>query len=304
MPHGTEAAPAGVLRRIGGRTVTAADVGEHVLRHDPEAALRAIEVLAEAAVVEEEAALEGVSVPEAAAEAATDRAMEERRRSIRLDHGAGVDPDAVLVERYGRTPAAVREDLRAAVRTRMLRDRLVRLSQVRADGVEIRVIVFPDEASAAAAARQVRGGADPTLLARKLGLRAPAAPPPLTREDVPEPAVRESLFGAASGAVLDPMPFDAEDPARPGETRRAWQVFKVVRSWRGSEAPWAEIAAEVEASLAAAPVREAEVRRWRARAEARIAAAAAARGTTAAPDGTPESADDAAKGLAPPADAR
>ena len=97
-----------------------------------------------------------------------------------------------------------------------------------------------------------------------------------------------------AGTVLDPVPFDAEAPGRAGETVRAWQVFKVVRVWRGSPAPWTSIGADVVASLAAAPVRESEVRRWRAR------AAEAASADPAAGNGG----DGAAKGLAPRREAR
>lgn len=282
--------PPGVLRRVGGREVTAADLGEHVLRYEPEVALRALDAVAEAVLVGQEAAREGVTVAGAVVDAAAAAVLEERRRALRLDWGAAADLDAVLRERYGRSPEAFRDDVRAAVHVRLLRDRLVRLSQLREDGIEIRVLVLPDEATAAEAARQVRGGADPTLLARRIGARPPASPAPMTRGDVPEPALREALFSAAPGAVLDPVPFDAETPGRDGETTRAWQVFKVVRSWRGSDAPWAEIGPAVEASLASAPVRESEARRWRSALEARADAAPSEAG--------------AAKGLGPDPETR
>lgn len=282
--------PAPIVR-VGQRTVTTADLGDHVLRYEPETALRALDALAEAALVEQEAVREGVTADPATVRAAVDRAVEERRRGVRLEYGAGAELEDVLRERHGRSLVEFRDDVALAERLRLLRDRLVRLSQMREDGVEIRVLVLPEAEVAAGSVEQVRAGADLTLLARRHGVRPPSAPPPLRRTDVPDAAVREALFAAAPGDVLDPVAFDAEVPGRPGEVRRAWQVFKVVGRWTADPAPWPAIAPRVEASLARAPVTEAEIRRWRAAAETRLSVSGASRASGAKP-------------LAPPPEAR
>jgi hypothetical protein len=254
---------------VGTRVVTTADLGEFVLRWEPEVAASALRRLRAEALVASEAAREGVTVDPALVEAGAAKAADERTRRLRLEHGATADVETLLRERYGRTLDSLRDDFRRAVRTDLLRARLTRLEELRRDGVELRVLVLPDEAAALAAAGQWREGADGALLARKHGVRPPVAPPAVALEDVPEARLRARLAGAAAGDVLAPAAFEAEDPERAGEWRTWWQVFKVVRSWKGTAAPWADVAAEVERSLRESPATEEEQALWELRAAAR-----------------------------------
>lgn len=259
------AGPRGELLRVGSRVLTTADLGDFLLRWQPESALPALRRLTSVALVEAEAAREGADVPPADVEAAASAALDARVRRIRLEHGAAADPDQVLRTAYGRTLEGLRADLRRAVRADLLRERLARLASLRRDGVELRILVVPDERAAQAAAAQWREGADGGLLARRLGLRAPTAPPAVALDDVPDVDLRARFAAAEAGTVLPPVPFEADDPEVVGSVRTWWQVFRVVRTWKGSAAPWSEIGPRVEASLRESPSSPEETDAWEAR---------------------------------------
>ena len=263
------AGPHGELMRAGQRLVTTADLGEFVLRWQPDVARTALRRLALEVLVAAEASREGVEPPADLLNAAADRAFADRVRRLRLEHGTGADVAAVLRRDYGRSETELREDLRRAVRIDLLRERLARLDAMRRDGMELRVLVLADERAAVTAATQWRAGADGGLIARRLGVAGPDAPPAVVPADVPDVRLRERLLAAAPGAVLDPVPFDAADETRPGGVRTWWQVFKVVRSWKATTAPWSDLAAAIEASLRDAPAGDDELAAWEVRASQR-----------------------------------
>lgn len=267
--------------RVDGRPVTTAALGDFVLRYMPDRAADAVDRIVDAEVVRAEAAREAVTVSDEAVRVRVDAYVEERRRDARVQYGASTDFETLLRDRWGRDLASFRADSERAVRLLLVRDRLVRLDQFREDGVEVRVLVLGSEDAARTAAKSLRDGADMTILAERAGLRRPASPAPAARGDIPEKDLEARLFAAATGDVLDPVPFAGPDAAT------FWQVFKVTRAWRGSDAPWAAIAARVEDSLAASPVTEEEYRRWRRRAYARhsIETAEAAKGSVRTADG-------------------
>jgi hypothetical protein len=248
--------------------VTTADRGDYVLRFHPGVVGPALERLARTAIVESEAAREGVSVDATVVEAAASRAVDDRLRRLRLEFGAGADPAESLRRTTGRTVAELRDDLVRAIRTDLLRERLARLDALRRDGIELRVLVAADERTALAVAAQWRDGADAGLLATRLGLRPPEAPAAVHPSDVPDPALRARMEAAAPGTVLDPVAFES-DEHESAEGRTGWQVFKVVRTWKGTAEPWAALAPRVEAWLREAPPAEDELAAWEARAARR-----------------------------------
>lgn len=252
-----------VLWRVDGREIRTADLGDFVLRFLPDRAAEALDQLLDEAVVAAEAARESVSVDDADVARAADAYVEDRRRSARIQYGPATDFEKLLRERWGRDLAQFRADAARVVRAALLRDRLVRLDQLREDGVEVRVLVLPTEEAARLAATSVREGADMTRYADRAGVRRPAAPAPVARGEISEKGLEARLFAASAGDVLDPVPFTAEGGGV------AWQVFRVTRSWSGTAEPWSALAPRVLESLRAAAVTDAEVRRWRVRAFAR-----------------------------------
>jgi len=264
---------------VDGRAVTTSDLGDFVLRYSPDRAAEALDQLLDEAVIHLEAAREGIMVEGAVVASRTDAWIDARRREARVQFGASTDFEKLLADRYGRDLASYRADAERIVRAACLRDRLVRLDQLREDGVEVRVIVLPTETDAAAAVKSLRDGADMTLYAERQGLRRPATPAPAARGEIPEKAVEAALFAASAGDVLDPIAFDVAGKGT------FWQVFKVVRAWKASAEPWTALAPGVEASLAGSPVTDDEYVRWRRRAFARhtFVAGDAAKGLVRAP---------------------
>jgi hypothetical protein len=274
-------APDSVLWRVDGREVSTADLGDYVLRYLPDRAAEVLDQLLDEAVVEAEAARESVAVGDAEVARAADAYVEDRRRSARVQYGPATDFETLLRERWGRDLARFRADAVRLVRAALLRDRLVRLDQLREDGVEVRVLVLPSEEAARAAAASLRDGADMTRYADRAGVRRPSSPAPWARGEIPEKGLEARLFAASAGDVLDPVPFTAPDGGV------LWQVFRVTRVWRGSPLPWESIGPVVEESLRAGAVTDAEYRRWRARAYARhrVVAADPAKGSVRTPPG-------------------
>lgn len=251
-----------MLRRVDGRALTKSDLGDFVLRYVPDRAADAMARLVEEAVVDAEARREGVTVPPELLRARTDAYVEDRRKDARVQYGATVDFEKLLLERYGRGLEGFRADAERLVRVELLCDRLVRLDQFREDGVEVRVLVLATQDAALDAARSLRAGADMTVIAERAGARRPAPPAQFARGEIPEKDVEARLFAAATGDVLDPVPFGAAGGV-------FWQVFKVTRAWKGAAEPWTTIAGRVEDSLRAFPASQEERRRWRGRAFAR-----------------------------------
>ena len=262
LPTSASASDAAIWR-VDGRAITKADLGDFVLRYVPDRAKVALDQLLDEAVIDAEAAREGVTVSAATVRAATDAYMDDRRREARVQYGATTDFEAFLLERYGRNVASYRADAERLVRVLSLRDRLVRLDQLREDGVEVRVMVLPSAEAAGASVTSLRAGADMTLCAERAGARRPASPPPVFRGEIPEKELEAALFAAAPGDVLDPVPFDAAG------TGRFWQVFKVTRAWRADPREFVVLRAPVEESILAVPVSEDEYVRWRRRAFSR-----------------------------------
>ncbi len=264
----------GVLYTINGSPLTDGDLGDFILRYFPDRARDALGQLVDEAVVHAEAAREGVTVADDLVAERAAAYLDERRRQVRVEYGADATLEDLLESGFGRTFETFRADALRLARVAVLRDRLVRLDQLRADRVEVRAVVFPDEAGALAATERLREGADLTLLARRLGLRAPSAPPPLAREDITPRERADEVFAAPPGTILPPRSFTAPDG------RQWYEVVKVVGVTRARDATWDALREELEAAIARKPVGVEEYLAWRRRAlvRARVEVRRAARG--------------------------
>ncbi len=262
----------GDVYRVGDRTITTADVGDFVLRYFPDRAGDAVTQLIDEALIEQEARREGVRLTAGAVARRTDLYMAERTRDVRVQYGADADLETIIRKKHGRSLPAYRADAERLARLTLLRDRLVRLDQLREDGVEVRVLVLPQKADADDAVLRMRAGADMTRIAERLRVRPPSAPAPFLREEIQPPDLAETLVTAPDGAVLAPMSFSGE---LEGEPHVWWQVFKVVRAWRGSDAPWGDLGEEIEDRLrSGGSVTVQEYTRWRARVSERLGVSA------------------------------
>jgi len=259
---------------IGDRAITTASLGDFSLRYFPDRVRDPLGQLVDEALVDLEAARHGVDVSAELVAERADAHIEARRKTVRVEYGADASLEELLASSFGRTFEQFEQDARRLARIALLRDRLVRLDQLRDERVEVRALTFADEASARAAAESLRTGADMTLLARRLGLRPPAAPPPFARDEITPPERAAQVFAAQPGEVLAPRAFTGSDGA-------TWyELIKVVEKTSARSEPWAELRDEIAAGLAARPVGVPEYLAWRRRAirRARVDVRRAGRG--------------------------
>lgn len=251
------------LMQVGARSIGTAALGDYVMRYLPDQAETALSQLMERELVQLEAAREGVVANEEHVRRAAAAYVEGNRAAARVEFGDAVSFETLLRERYGRELADYTRDAEALARSAHLRDRLVRLDQLRRPGVLVRALLVADETAAVDVAERLRGGADMTALARRRGLRPPVLPAPL---DPGAGALYERLAAASPGDVVGPLGFDG----REGEVvRRYWQIVKVLDVWEASAATWSALRSRIESAdgeLRLGPVRPPEVEAWRRRA--------------------------------------
>lgn len=251
------------LVQVGSRTLTTADLGDYLLRYLPDQAESSLSQLMEEALVEQEARAEGITADPAAVQRMAVDYVEGNRRAAQVEYGPDVSFEELLRERYGRDLVQYTADARRLARSAYLRDRLVRLDQLRRPGVLVRALLVRDETRAVDVARRVAAGADMTALASRAGLRPPLFPPPVDPAAGP---LYERLSVAAPGEVVGPLAFDGVEDGAP---RRFWQIVKILSVWEASEQPWGTLREQIEApdgSLRLGPVRPSETKLWRARA--------------------------------------
>ena len=250
------------LMQVGSTTIGTAELGDYVMRYLPDQAENALSQLMERELVALEAAREGVAANEDAVRRAAAAYVEGNRAAARVEFGDAVSFETLLRERYGRDLADYTRDAEALARSAHLRDRLVRLDQLRRPGVLVRALLVADETAALDVAERLRGGADMTALARRRGLRPPVLPAPL---DPSVGALYERLATGSQGDVIGPLGFDGREG---GVTRRYWQIVKILDVWEASSESWEALRNRIEATggeLRLGPVRPAEVELWRRR---------------------------------------
>jgi parvulin-like peptidyl-prolyl isomerase len=244
-----------VVAVVGTEEIRESDIGEFVIRYFRDRANEALTQLIDSILIEREARAFGISVDDAAIAAAVDRELAEQERRVRTRLGADVSYERYLLDRYGVGLDEHRRDLTVLVRTRMLRDRVIRYRQLREERVRARDAVFASEEEAARAARAARDGADLNVLATRAGLGPSTVLPPLARGDFTPASLGEAAFGLKRGEVSDPLLVE-------GEKRRTWHVLKCIERIPARDAPWKSVRNEIEAGIRESPVEQWEYARW------------------------------------------
>ncbi|MHC4821286.1 MAG: peptidylprolyl isomerase [Planctomycetota bacterium] len=250
--------PAGenpVVAEVDGRPVTAADVARFLFQFAPERALDGLNQLVDGHVLEADAKAAGVTLPAGEVEARVSRELDDRETDLRVQFGPTMTLERYVTERFGVTVEAYRRQVAQLVRLQALRDRLVRLEQMKEDRIRIRVLVVDSEEKAREAARRLREGADFTSVARQVSLVQPTELPSYTRTDIEPEALSTELFGLGVGGVSRPVKVSRGD-------RDLYEVFKVVGMTRARNAPWSEVSGEIERGVREKPVTTAEYLQW------------------------------------------
>jgi hypothetical protein len=256
----------GDLARVEGAEVRAEELLDALLFFQRESTQEVLRKTVELRLVRLEARRLGARLPAdtlAAAEAAfLARAEEEVKR-----FGDGsLSFEAYLREELASDPESYARSLRRFLALELLRDRVIRVDQRQRERLVVRGLSLRDRAVAERAWRDLRDGASFEILAQQIDPQGPAERrglwPALPLDD-PHPIVAHFARAETQG-------FQAPIEQRSG-TASVWHVVELVQRLPADPRPFAEVGAEIEASLRADPVSREEylvwlrgaLRRWR-----------------------------------------
>jgi len=261
------------VARVGDRVFTGDDVVRHLFRTQsagaPGATLRqqafaALNQLVVREVVEQEVRKHGLKVPEDVVDAQLAKAVEDLALRALKAYGKGATPESFVRLEYRQSlddwKAARRDDLVE----RWKLSRVVRYDGLRADRVELQIILVDDEATAKEVAAKLDAGADMAALAMKYSThetaRAGGRMPPVARESL-APAVADRAFALAPGERTGILSVDD------GSGRRRFEIVRLLRRIPPRTASWVEVSGEIEAGLVTEPVGTLEFLAWNLRIE-------------------------------------
>ena len=253
--------------QLGGETISYSEVSRFMRRRDPQAFYRNLEALILERVTRAEATPLSVTVNPAALTRETERRMRKWEQGVQTAAKAqtGQEVDLALWLRVVADMSMT--DFRAQVRdgaeVEMLQNRLLRFEALTARRVEVSLIVVPDEKTAKAIAKRLRGGADfkreaATQSVHPSGKTGGRILYPLLRDDINDSPVRKTIFEAKERAIVGPLLVSAG-------ARSVYHVYRIEKIHEGRKASYGELAREVTRSLEARPVPVGEYERWRRR---------------------------------------
>lgn len=239
------------LATIDGVPITKREVADFLFIDQPAAARRLIEDLVLARIVRKEVERTGVFVAEETVRARveSDRAMRKKAASA-----AGLSLDEYTLGEFGVSAASYERLAPILVRSRMLRERLVRYAQVLEDRAEARIIVVESRERAERIVEQLGQGADFATLARQASIHATHGDggllPPVARWGI-EPDLEAELFKLSPGTVSSPIRVDREKNGQPDVT---WAVLKCLRFRAARDVSYADVRDEIERELESRPL--------------------------------------------------
>jgi hypothetical protein len=250
-----------VLVVVDGQAVRKTHLADFFVRFQRDRTREALTQIVDTLLVTAEGDREGVAVPPGKLEEAVEQTIESRRQELRKRSGGEVAWATYLKRTLGLEPEAYEAEVRHLLEVSMRLDRLIRLGQTRTERLDVRVIVVLEEDEARDVTRKLRGGADVVTLAREVSLAPLVAPPPIPVDELPE-GLRQHLTALEPGQVSDPYRLEQDG-------REVWQVYRLVRRIEARDAPWSELAAEIEKGLERRPREPWEYEEWSRRARAR-----------------------------------
>ena len=251
-----------VVARVGDAVIKRSDVGDFTIRYFRDQASEALTHLVDERIIEAEAGALGITVPDSEIRTEVEAEVRERENTVRVQYGADVSLERFLRDRYGVTLDGHRRDLSRLVRTRLLRDRVVRYAQLGQERVMVLDAVYATRDDAAAAARSARAGADFGTLAREQGVRDEVALPPVPRDELSPAELADAVFALSTGEVSDPIAVIEGD-------QTLYHIFKLVRRLPARSGSFAKLKDEIESGLANRPLEPWEYLQWAGRMRSR-----------------------------------
>ncbi|MHC4931746.1 MAG: peptidylprolyl isomerase [Planctomycetota bacterium] len=246
------------------RPVTYGEVARYMRIRDPEAFFRNLEGYVLERVTRAEAIPLGVTVEPALLGSRTNVQLLEWEQRVRQESksrtGEEIDPALWLQRVAGMSMAEFRRHVRRYTEVELLQDRLLRFEQLSSPRIEVSILVVKEKELADRLAREIRGGADFGKLARAHSLHASRSEGgriafPFLRGDVNQPSVREKLFAAGEGDLVGPLPTE----------RGHRQIYRIEAVREAATGKYEGLRDQINRTLEARPVVEAEYERWRRR---------------------------------------
>ena len=252
-------APPGAYARVGTKVLSADDVAREFFRTFRRESFAALNRMVVNEIVRQEAARSGMLVPEEWLVREREKAFIELGSQAMAAYGKGADVAKYLETEFKETPASWARRKESDLRDQWLRDRVVRLHGLLRERAEIQLIAVREEALAREIASKLDQGADFAALAATHSIHESAGSggrlPPVARESL-NPALADRAFSLAVGARSGVL--SVEDPSG----GRQYDILKVLRRWPARAGTYAELSAEIEASLQREPVSRFEFVAW------------------------------------------
>ncbi len=243
------------VARVGDAEIRRSDLGDFAIRYFRDQASEALTHLVDERIIAAEAAANRITVPDGLIRSEVEAEVRERENTVRVQYGADVSLERFLRDRYGVTIEGHRRDLERLVRTRLLRDRVVRYHQFSQERVMVLDAVFESRELAASAAESARKGADFGTLAREQGVRDEVALPPVPRDELSPPELADAVFALSPGEVSGPIGVTEGD-------RTLYHIFKLVRRLPARSGSWSDLKGEIETGLSGKPLEPWEYLQW------------------------------------------
>lgn len=247
--------------RMGGLSVTKADLSDFWFTRYPEEYARTLDALLDDRVVRSVARRLRIAVPADQLDQAVRVELDARRKQLSTLYGPDVTLEQEVQRAYGMALNAWERDvLRPRLQGALLQSRIVRLWSRSREVLEVRIIVQEDPQRAQRTLAKLRQGADFSLVAAQAS-RDPSAKqggvlPPIARGDLALRGVEKRLFQAQPGQLVGPLRVQIGG-------RPQWHIYKVI----DRRPPWTmtgpALHAALEQDLAKEAVSRAEFVRWR-----------------------------------------
>jgi parvulin-like peptidyl-prolyl isomerase len=243
------------VARVGDAEIRRSDLGDFTIRYFRDQASEALTHLVDERIIAAEAQSNGITVPDSLIDSEVEAEIKERENTVRVQYGADVSLERFLRDRYGVTLEGHRRDLVRLVRTRLLRDRVIRYQQMGQVRVVVLDAVYATQDQARMAADAARNGADFGTLAREQGVRDEVALPPVPRDELSPEELGDAVFALSSGEISDPIAVTEGD-------RTLYHIFKLVRKLPARSESWSSVEDEVEGELLTKPLEPWEYLQW------------------------------------------
>lgn len=258
------------VARVGDLVLRRSHAFARLLTANPKMALSAVDLLVFDALVARHAREFGIQVTAARVDEIARAEEAALRRQLAEEQQGQVDFAAYLYRVFGMAEEDWRQALRLRTAQRLYQGYVLRYLALREDRAQVRFLVHSDQGLCREVVAKVRAGADFATLANKHSedpsRRDGGLLPPFGRA-FQHPVARVA-FELGRGGVSDPF------EAAWGDGKRWFVVFCLDRM-PGREVPFAAVAAEIDAGLAASPITPLETTaytlRWRSGLEASAA---------------------------------